>query len=58
MRSLSLVALPICLFVIISLHAVTMADARPLVEVDKKGEDRSVGVNIPFIYAMDLLTGL
>jgi hypothetical protein len=34
-----------------------MADARPLVEVDKRGEDRVVGVNLPWIYTMDLLTG-
>lgn len=36
---------------------VKMAESRPLVEVDKRGEDRVVGVNLPWIYSMDLLTG-
>lgn len=39
------------------LSAVQMAESRPLVEVDKRGDDRVVGVNLPFIYTMDLLTG-
>ena len=55
-RSISLHVVFVVVFVFL-LQSVTMADARPLVQVDKQGEDRSVGVNLPFIYTMDLLTG-